>query len=77
MHVVTTVTQKGQVTIPKAFREKVGIGAYQKVRVEVQEKFVKITPQSTLLQIAPLAKAAKGRDALKARAMMEKKYNRV
>lgn len=74
---ITTVTQKGQITIPKKIRESLGIKPYDRVRVEKQREYVKVVREKTLLDIAPLAKAPKGKDALKARKLMEKQYGRV
>ncbi len=76
MQVVTTVTQKGQVTIPKKIRDKVGIKAYDRVTVEEKRGKVSIRKEKTLLDIVPLAKAPKGKNALKAREEMHKNYTK-
>lgn len=77
MQVITTVTQKGQVTIPKKIRDKVGIKPRDKVMVTVEKGKVQINKQETILDIAPLAHAPKGKNALKAREALEKSYRRV
>jgi len=74
---ITTVTQKGQITIPKRIRETLSINKYDKVYVEAMNSYIKVTPAKSILDIAPLAKAPKGKDALKAREAMEKTYSRV
>jgi AbrB family looped-hinge helix DNA binding protein len=73
----TTVTQKGQITLPKAMREKVGIDIYDTVRVRVGKKYLRIEPVQDILDLAGKYKAKKGQSALKAREMMEKNYSRV
>lgn len=71
-----TVTQKGQVTIPKKFREKLGIKPYDKVNFEEKEGYLKITPVVDILDLAGKYQAPKGKTALKAREKMEKNYKR-
>lgn len=80
MQVIATVTQKGQVTIPKEMREKAGIKPRGKVKVEQdKEGKIKITPTFTILDLAGkiTPKANKGVDPLKAREYMEENYKRV
>ena len=74
---ITTVTQKGQITIPKRIREAVSINKYDKVYIEAAEGYVKVVPVKSFLDIVPLAKAPKGKDALRAREAMEERYSRV
>lgn len=77
MQVITTVTQKGQVTIPKAIRNMVGIGAYSRVKVMSDKNRVIVIPQKSLLSMVPLMEAPKGKNAIKAREYMEKHYKRA
>lgn len=77
MQSITTVTQKGQVTIPKAIRDVLYIKPYTNVIVERFKNYVKITPQRSLLNMFPIASAPRGKDALLAREFMEKNYSRV
>lgn len=72
----STVTQKGQVTIPKKFREKLGIGVYEKVNIEAKKDHLKITPVVDILELAGKYYAPKGKNALKAREEMAKNYKR-
>ncbi|MBU1071238.1 AbrB/MazE/SpoVT family DNA-binding domain-containing protein [Patescibacteria group bacterium] len=75
----TTVTQKGQITLPKAMREKVGIDIYDTVRVLVGKKYLRIEPVQDILDLAGkyVPVKNKGMSALKAREMMEKHYTRI
>jgi len=77
MQAMTTVTQKGQITLPKALREMVNIDLYDKVIVKLGKGFLKIEPTEDILDIAGKYKAKKGQSALKARELMEKEYKRV
>jgi AbrB family looped-hinge helix DNA binding protein len=72
----TTVTQKGQVTIPVFLREEIGLRLYGKVRLEPGDGHVKIYPQEDILDLAGKFKTGKGKSALKAREVMEKNYKR-
>lgn len=80
MEFITTVTQKGQVTIPKNIREKAGIKAKDKVKVK-QDKDGKIliTPAVTLLDLAGtfIPNKNKNKNALEAREFMEENYERA
>lgn len=67
----TTVTQKGQVTIPVEIRNALGIKPYSKVKVSLFDKAVKLEPTLDILDIAPIGKAPKGMNALKAREYMQ------
>lgn len=78
MQVVTTVTQKGQITLPKQFREKFGIDKYDKVSIEAKQDYIKIKPTFDLLDIAGTfyPRKNKNKTALKAREYIEKHYKR-
>lgn len=71
-----TVTQKGQVTIPVEMRKILGIKPYSKVLIYLSNKAVKLEPTLDILDIAPLGKAPKGMNALKAREYMQTHYKR-
>lgn len=45
---VTTLTKKGQVTIPKRIREYLGIKPRDRVKFEIEKGAVKIKPARTL-----------------------------
>lgn len=76
---ITTITQKGQVTIPVAMRNALGWSPYDRVEVKMGDGGVKIEPIEDLLDIAKRYsfKAPKRKNALKARKWMEKHYKRV
>ena len=72
---IATVTQKGQVTLPKEARERLGIKLRGKVSITVKKDNLQITPAYTSLDLAGKFKAPKGMDALKAREYMETHYD--
>lgn len=76
MNSITTVTQKGQITIPVAMRNALGIVPYDRVQIKMGEGMVSVEPVEDLLDVAGRFKAPKGKSALKARAYMEKHYKR-
>lgn len=73
---ITTVTQKGQVSIPKAFRQAVGLGAYSKVRVKRMKGYIKIEPTEDILDLAGKVKPGKNKSksVLEAREALEESY---
>lgn len=74
---LATVTQKGQVTIPVEMRNILGIKPYSKVSVSVHDKVLRLEPTIDILDFAPIGKAPKGMNALKARTYMQTHYKRV
>jgi AbrB family looped-hinge helix DNA binding protein len=72
----TTVTQKGQVTIPVEIRNFLGIKPYSRVKISVVNKAVKLEPMPDILELAGFIKAPKGMNALKAREYMQTHYKR-
>ena len=74
---MTTVTQKGQITLPKVLRELVDISKYDTVRISLKKGYLRVEPVEDILDIAGKYRAKKGQSALKARALMEKQYKRV
>ena len=77
MQIITTVTQKGQVTLPKKMREILGINEYDKVFVEADKDHIKIKPTEDILDLAgKYKKKMKKKPILKAREQMEKNYKR-
>ncbi len=76
MQVITTVTQKGQVTLPKKIREHIGIGIYNKVFVEAKDDYIAIKPAFDIFEIAGTMKPKKKKPVLQARKNMEKQYRR-
>ncbi len=74
---ITTVTQKGQITIPVTIRNSLGMFPYSRVQVMMGDGGVRIEPVQDLLSMAGSIKPIKGKSALKARAWMEKHYKQI
>lgn len=72
----TTMTQKGQVTIPKKLREKYKINDYDTVVIEPAEGFIKIIPGKDILDLAGTFKPKDKKSILAAREELEKNYKR-
>lgn len=77
MQILASVTQKGQVTIPKRLREKVGLSTNSKVYIEARGNFIKVTPTYDILDLAGQLKPKKKGSALEARQVAEKTYRRI
>lgn len=75
----TTITTKGQMTIPKAFRDMWGQETTRRVAVEFQPKdqSIKVTPVLDFLEVARKIKVKRKMNVLKAREFMEKNYERT
>lgn len=78
MQVFTTVTQKGQVTLPKIMRDFLQIQPYDKVSIEQHNQSIVIRPKKDILDLAGTLKPRKNKNKspLQARAAMEKQYSR-
>ena len=76
MEYAVPISQKGQITLPKAIRDALGITVDHKVLVVPGEKYAKISKAKDILDMAGSIKVPKGKNALKAREMMEKNYER-
>jgi AbrB family looped-hinge helix DNA binding protein len=74
---VTTITQKGQVTIPMVMRKALGWSVYDRVQVRMRDGGAIIEPVPDLMNMAGSIRPVKGKSALKARAWMEKNYKRA
>jgi len=74
----TTITTKGQVTIPKAFRDLLQLDKYDKVVVELEKngKSLKLSPSGDFLAIARKIKTKKKGNPLAGRDAMERSYER-
>lgn len=59
MNLVTTVTSKGQVSIPKAIRDHFNIAAFDKVSFAIRDREIVLTPAPTLKQMAGFIKTKK------------------
>lgn len=79
MTYLTTVTSKGQITIPKKIRDILLIGNNRTLSIEFEKKRkeVRITPSLDFLEIAKNIKVKRKLDVLKAREYMETHYERA
>lgn len=77
MQVLTTVTQKGQITLPKKLRDKFKIAPYDRVIVSANRRSIKVSPTRDILDLAGTFRAPIGKNALMARKAMEKQYRRI
>ncbi len=75
---LTTITQKGQITIPIAMRTELGLEPYDRVQLKMENGAVKVEPVEDFLDLARKwrIKVPKSKSALKAREWMEKNYRR-
>ncbi len=77
----TTITRKGQMTLPKELREKLDIKAPSRLAIELGEdgRTIRVVRREDILDMAGRFKsrAKKGKDALKAREKFDKEYERM
>lgn len=74
---ITTITQKGQITIPVAMRRALGWSPYDRVEVKMGDGGVEVAPVIDIMSLGGTIKPIKGRSVMKARAYMEKHYKRI
>ena len=76
---LSTVTQKGQITVPISFRKLLGIESYDKVLFEKKDGKVLISKAVDIMSLSGSLKPKKnkGVDPLRAREYMESHYERV
>ena len=72
MQVITSITQKGQVSLPKSFRELLGMKEYDRVMVTKGIDHIIIKPLEDVLDLAGSYKPKKRKSILKARVEFEK-----
>lgn len=77
MQRITTLTQKGQVTIPKQWRDILRMKAYGRVIVIKEENAIKILPTRDILDLAGTFQPKKKKSVLRARKTLEKTYTRI
>jgi len=81
MQFITTVTQKGQITLPIAFRKQLSLHPYDRVVLDLtpNKKTIRVNGTEDILDIAGtlVPRANKNMSALKAREYMENNYQRV
>ena len=76
MQYLTTITQKGQLTIPKPLRVKYGLEDYGKVIIDECENELRIKPTIDILELSKSIKHVRGKSALQARKKYEDGYKR-
>ncbi len=72
----TSVTQKGQITLPKKLREKYGIAVFSKVVIAADKSGILIEPTQDILSLAGTFIPKKSKSVMNAREAMEKNYQR-
>lgn len=79
MNTLVSVTQKGQITIPKKFREMLNINLYDKVKITLRHDKIEVKPTFDILDIAGSIRKRTNRtkSVLKARQHLEKRYTRT
>lgn len=79
MSYTTTITQKGQITIPKRLRDVLGLkeGKEISVDLEAERKAIRITAAPDILELAGTFRSKRKIDPVKAREYMEKHYERA
>ena len=75
----TTITRKGQITIPKDIRDILRLDEGRKLDIEFErgKQEIKITSSPNILDLAGTFKPKKKTNVLRAREAMEKNYERV
>lgn len=73
----STITKKGQITVPKDLRDFLGLKTRSKIsfQLEKNKKEIKIKKEPDILDLAGKFKSKKS--ALKAREFFEKHYKRI
>lgn len=71
-----SVTQKGQVTLPKRLRERYGIMPLSKVLIAADESSIRIEPTQDITNLAGTFVPNNAKPVMQAREEMEKTYNR-
>ena len=75
----TTMTSKGQITIPKKMREALNLSKNKKIGIDLAStgKEIKIRAYPNIIELAGTFKPKKKIDVMKAREAFEKGYERI
>jgi AbrB family looped-hinge helix DNA binding protein len=78
MTYLTTITQKGQITIPKKIRDTLHLKTTDNLAINLSKKnkIIQIKPVKDFLTVIKDIKISKKINPLKARKLMEKTYER-
>lgn len=79
MTYTTTITRKGQITIPKQIRDILRLEEARKLLIDLErrKKEIRIKPAEDFLELAKRIKVKRKVHPVKAREYMEKFYERV
>lgn len=77
MQSITTVTQKGQITLPVAIRNLLNIKSYDQVSVTLDKQRIIVMPVIDALDLAGSIPPNSKTTVLKARKLLEKSYRPV
>ena len=74
----TAITKKGQLTIPKEFRDRLGLSKIRKVTVELAKngRSLTVSPAEDFLAVARIINIKKGTNPLAVRDLLEQNYER-
>lgn len=75
----TTITEKGQITIPKDIRDIFELKPFQKIIIDIEKhkKEIRLKPSRDFLEVARKIKIKNKTSVLKAREYLESSYERV
>lgn len=74
MTYLTTITKKGQITIPKKIRDFLKLKKGRRLEIKIEKKEIRIKPALDILDLAGKFKPKKVVDPVKIREMMAKIY---
>lgn len=79
MSYTTTITQKGQITIPKRLRDVLRIQTGEKLTLELEKskEAIRVKPAVSLRELAGSFRVKKAIDPVKIREYMERNYTRA
>lgn len=76
MNYLTSLTQKGQITIPKGLRDALQVKSYDKLYLQLENNHLKLYPAPDILGLAGKIKPKKKKPVLSARQKLDQGYQR-